>query len=141
MSNNKTLVKDLFDLVESKLDSLDVVLPYQKGNSIRIKNYAIRKSAKGYQIYDCKKNERICLTNFKISAIALAKTLAEGKNKQAEIIDIDEKLLKHYNDAVFYKNKIKTSNDYSVIESRYHRLDLTIARSKELKQNLDRFIF
>lgn len=141
MSNNETLVKELFDLVENKLDSLDIIVPYQKGNSIRIKNYAIRKSAKGFQVYDCKNNERIGLTNFKISAIALAKTLAEGKNKLLEILDIDEKLLKHYNDAVFYKNKIKTSNESSVIESRYHRLDLTIARSKELKENLDRFIF
>jgi len=141
MNYDPSLVDEIFELIDTKLESTSVVLPYQKGNSIRIGKYAIRKNARGYQIYDCANNARIAVTNFKISAVAIAKSLLEGKNSTQYIIDIDKNLLKHYNDAVYYRKRMKSSDDFTVIESRQHRLDLTIARSRVLKRDLDRFIF
>ena len=139
--NFESVADDLMEIIETGLESSSVILPYQKGNSVRIGKYAIRKNAKGYQIYDCAKNARVAVTNFKITAIALAKSLAEGKNYTDRILYADSELLKHYNDAVYYRNRIRRSDDISVVESRLHRLDISIAKSKALKQDLDKFIF
>ncbi len=139
--NFDSIADDLMNIIETGLENSSVIVPYQKGNSIRIGSYAIRKNSNGYQIYDCAKNARVGVTNFKISAVAIAKSLAEGKNYVDRIMYTDIELLKHYNDAVYYRNRIQKSNDFSVVESRLHRLDISIAKSKALKQDLDKFIF
>jgi len=86
-------------------------------------------------------NSRVATTHFKISAIAIAKSSAEGKDVVARVLYTDTELLKHYNDAVFYRNRINKTTDMDVVESRMARLDISIARSKVLKENLDKFIF
>ena len=50
-------------------------------------------------------------------------------------------MLKHYNDAVFYKNAIKMSDDPFKIEIRETRLDVSIRESQRVRSLLDRFIF
>jgi hypothetical protein len=139
--NYDSVADDLLNLIDSGLETTRAILPYQKGNSIRIKNYAIRKNSKGYQIYNVATNSRVATTNFKISALALAKSLAEGVNATDRILFTDSELLKHYNDALFYRHKMNKTTDFSVLESRLHRLDISIAKSKVLKGDLDRFIF
>lgn len=139
--NFNSVADDLMELIETGLENSSVLVPYQKGNSIRIGSYAIRKNSKGYQVYDCAKNSRVAVTNFKISAIALAKSMAEGRNHVDRIMHVDLELLKHYNDALYYRNRIRRTDDISVVESRLHRLDISIAKSKALKQDLDKFIF
>lgn len=136
-----SIADELLNLIDSSTENLKIALPYQRGNSIRIKNLAIRKNAKGYQIYNVATNSRVATTHFKISAIAIAKSSAEGKDVVARVLCTDNELLKHYNDAVFYKNRINKSTDMDVVESRMHRLDISIAKSKVLKENLDKFIF
>ena len=139
--NYKLVAEELINFIDTALENSEVVIPFQKGNSIRIKNYAIRKNSKGYQIFDCATNTRVAVTNFKISAVALAKSLAEGKKVQDKIMRLDAELLKHYNDAVFFRNRISKAEDSAVVQSRLHRLDISVAKSQALKYDLDKFIF
>ena len=102
ISNN--LLSDLEEIVDKGLE--DASIPYAKGNSIRIKQYIIRKSKVGYLVYDSSTNKQVHMTQFKSVAIAIAKNLAERRNRIDKILEIEGNLAKHYNDAVFYKNMI-----------------------------------
>lgn len=136
--NTNVLVKDLEDII----NSIDLsLLPYQKGNSIRIKNYVIRKNQKGFLIYDCKTNKMVAKTHFKNSAIAIAKNLVHGKDIIKSVKILDNDLLKHYNDAVFYKHKIKNTNDLFVKETRKIRLSVSVDETDRIRQSLEEFIF
>lgn len=133
------IIKDLEEIIDNGLEH--VVLPYRRGNSIRLKNYIIRKSPNGYLIYDCETNKQVTRTFFKSSAIAIVKNLVEGKDITTKALKLDRELLKHYNDAVFYKQTIKTSADRLVKEVRKARLGVTIDQSRYIRQQLDDFIF
>ena len=137
---NTDILKDLEDIVNKGLEN--IAFPLVKGKSIRIKNYIVRESKVGFLIYDIKENTQIAKTNFKSSAIAISKTLASGNDKNLyKILDCDRNLTKHINDAVFFKNVIKKTNDKFVKESRKTRLDISIAKSINIKNEIDSFIF
>lgn len=136
--NTETLIRNLEEII----NSVDLsVIPYQKGNSIRIKNYIIRKNKTGYLVYNCETNSPVTKTNFKSSAIAIVKKLSEGKNCTAPILALDNELLKHYNDAIFYKNFIKNNKNEIVNETRKIRLNLSIEESERIQNRLENFIF
>ena len=133
------IIKDLDEIVNKGLE--DIPLPHTKGNSIRIKHIVIRKSTKGYLIYNVRENIQVTLTMFKSTAIAIAKNLASNNDVLDKVIKIDIDMAKHYNDAVFFKHIIRTSKDQSVIEIRENRLDIAIQESSKLRKSLDRYIF
>lgn len=137
--NTDKIAEYLEEIINNGLEQSNI--PYKKGNSIRIKNYAIRNSSKGYLIYDCEKNQQIARTYFKASAIAICKTLVDGNNLTTCILNLDKKLLKHYNDAQFYKNTIKKTKNEFKKEIRVARLELSVSNSETLRQNLDKYIF
>lgn len=137
--NFDNLFKNLEELIETNTEHLPI--PYAKGNSIRIKQYVIRKNKHSYLIYDCKEHKRISELSFKVSALALAKTLAENKNHIKEIEMFDRLMAKHYNDVLFYKNIIKNTKDSFVKESRKIRLEVSLHKAQIAKQSLEDFIF
>lgn len=137
--NSETLLNSLEEIVNKGLE--DIAIPYSKGNSIRIKNIIIRKSPKGYLIYDCKENVQMARTQFKATAVAIAKNLAEGKDIREKVLELDQTMLKHYNDAVFYKHSIRKTTDPDRRDIREARLDTAILESKRVRSLLDRFIF
>lgn len=137
--NFDNLVKNLEELIETSVEQLSI--PYAKGNSIRIKNYVVRKNKDGYLVYDCKEHKRIAELKFKISALAAAKTLSEGKNVLKTIEMIDSSFLKHYNDVLFFKNVIKNTNSDLVKETRKMRLELSLEKAQIEKRKLEDFIF
>lgn len=134
-----SLIKHLEDVVNNGLEQS--VIPYKKGNSIRIKNYIIRISPKGYLIYDSEQNKQIARTHFKASALAICKNLVDGVDIIGQILDLDKQLLKHYNDAQFYKHTIKKTDNQFKKEIRIARLELSVSNSEILRQNLDKYIF
>ena len=137
---NTDILKDLEDIVNKGLEN--TAFPLVKGKSIRIKNYIVRQSKVGYLVYNTKENKQVAKTNFKSSAIAIAKTLASGNDKNLyKLLDCDKNLTKHVNDAVFFKNIIKKTNNNFVRESRKIRLDISIAKSINIKNEIDSFIF
>jgi hypothetical protein len=137
--NSKKLLNDLEEIVNKGLE--DSAIPVAKGNSIRIKHIVIRESSKGYLIYNAKENKQIAKTQFKSTAIAIAKNLAQGKDITEKAMEFDITLLKHYNDALFYKNSIKKSKDPIITEIRISRLNVAIHESQKARAQLDRYIF
>lgn len=133
------ILKDLEEIVDSGLEQ--TVLPYRRGNSIRLKNYIIRKSINGYLIYNCQDNKQLARTFFKTTALAIVKNLVEGKDIISKALQLDGELLKHYNDAVFYKQIIKTTSNSDMKEVRKARLAVSIDQSRYIRQKLDDFIF
>ena len=135
----ENLLHDLEEIVNKGLE--DSAMPYQRGNSIRIKHIVVRKSPKGYLIYDAKENRQIVRTYFKTTAVAIAKNLAQGVDITATAMEFDDTMLKHYNDAIFYKNSIRNTTDASKREIRETRLDVAIQESRRVRSLLDRYIF
>mgnify|MGYP007047794509 FL=1 len=135
----ENLLHDLEEIVNKGLE--DSAMPYQRGNSIRIKHIVVRKSPKGYLIYDAKENRQIVRTYFKTTAIAIAKNLAQGVDITETAMEFDDTMLKHYNDAIFYKNSIRNTTDASKREIRETRLDVAIQESRRVRSLLDRYIF
>jgi len=133
------LLNDLEEIVNRGLE--DSAIPHQRGNSIRIKHVIIRKSPKGYLIYDAKENRQVVRTYFKTTAVAIAKNLAQGIDITETAMEFDDLMLKHYNDAVFYKHSIRNTTDASKREIREVRLDVAIQESQRVRSLLDRYIF
>jgi hypothetical protein len=133
------IVKELEEIVNKGLE--DLPIPYVKGKSIRIKNMIVRKSPKGYLVYDLKENIQIARTRFKTTAIAIAKNYAQGKDIRNTVTDLDILLSKHYNDAMFFKNSILRTTDPVTKEIREIRLSIAIDESERVRRILDRFIF
>ena len=133
------LLNDLEEIVNRGLE--DSAIPVARGNSIRIKHVIIRKSPKGYLIYDAKENRQVVRTYFKTTAVAIAKNLAQGIDITNKAIEFDDTMLKHYNDAVFYKHSIRKTDDPFKKEIREARLDIAIQESQRVRSLLDRYIF
>lgn len=137
--NSEKLISDLEEIVNKGLE--DVKIPYAKGNSIRIGHIIVRTSPKGFLIYDVTDNRQVARVNFKTTAIAIAKNLAQGKNITEKLLEFDYIMLKHYNDAVYYKNSIRKTKDEFKKEVRQTRLDVAIEESRRVRHLLDKFIF
>ena len=137
ISNN--LIHDLEDIVDKGLE--DTSIPVAKGNSVRIKQYVVRKSKVGYLVYDISTNKQLHMTQFKSIAIAIAKNLAENKSHMFDkIIDIENNLAKHYNDAVFYKHMIRKSKCEQSKQTRETRLEISLVEAQKVRDSLDRLI-
>lgn len=133
------IIDDLDEIVNKGL--ISSAIPVSKGNSIRIKHIIIRKSPRGYLIYNTKDNQQVAKTMFKSTAIAIAKNLAENKNIIPIVLELDKIMLKHYTDAVFYKNTIKKTNDDFKKEVIRTRLSIAIEETNRVRNTLDRYIF
>ena len=133
------LLHDLEEIVNRGLE--DSAIPVSRGNSIRIKHVVIRKSSKGYLIYDAKENRQVTRTYFKTTAVAIAKNLAQGIDITETAMEFDDTMLKHYNDAIFYRNSIRNTTDENKREIRETRLDVAIQESQRVRSLLDRYIF
>ena len=135
----ENLLHDLEEIVNRGLE--DSAIPHARGNSIRIKHIVVRKSPKGYLIYDAKENKQVVRTYFKTTAVAIAKNLAQGIDITETAIECDELMLKHYNDAVFYKHSIRKTDDEVKKDIREARLDIAIQESQRVRSLLDHYIF
>ena len=133
------LLHDLEEIVNRGLEYS--AIPVSRGNSIRIKHVIIRKSPKGYLIYDAKENRQVVRTYFKTTAVAIAKNLAQGIDITEQAMEFDDAMLKHYNDAIFYRNSISKSTDSFRKEITKTRLDVAIHESRRVRSLLDRYIF
>lgn len=133
------LVTELEEIINNGLEHS--LMPYAKGRSIRIKNYVIRENSKGFLVYDIKANRQVSKTQFKSTAVAIAKTLASGQDLVSTIMRYDQSLTKHYNDAVFYKHSIKNSNDRGQQEVRKIRLEIALEQTASIRDKIDHFIF
>lgn len=137
--NSEHIAKQLEEIVNKGLE--DLPIPYQKGNSIRIKHMIVRENSKGFLIFNSKDNCQICQVQFKSSALAIAKNLAEGRNFTQKILDLEHMLSKYYNDALFYKHTVKVTKDDTRRFNARIRLDIAVEESRRVRKILDRYIF
>ena len=128
---NKTLLKDLQNLIEENLDPS--MFPYQKGNSIRIGKMVVRDSKNGFLIYDCKDNKQVAITFSKTAALALAKSISNGTDNIDKVLDLDKTIEKNFTDALFFTNTLKITKDDFKKDITLTRLELATARTAEAK--------
>lgn len=139
--DNKTLTQQLDEIVTSTLE--EVALPYEKGNSIRLKHLAIRKHKNGYKMFDCKTNSHICTMFSKTGALALAKTIVETNddNTIRTIKMLDDKVAKYYMDAVFAKRSYESAKDYDKKEHSEILFDIAMDRAWASLEAIEQYIF
>lgn len=127
--------------LEEIVNSVDLtVIPYQKGNSIRIKQYVIRRSKHGYLVYDCKENKQVTSLYSKTAAVAWTHCLIYGKEHFKTIRELDDLLSKHHIDTIFYKNTIENTKDEVRKETAEMRLDIALAKTRDAKAKLMHYI-
>ena len=119
-----------------------VCMPIQHGNSVRVKNYVIRKNPHGYLLYDINANKQVTTTFTKTAALALAKQLADDpKNSIKHIVDTDESIQNKYNECIFYKYTMTTTDDDIKREVTKIRYDIVWEDLLKLRDTLDNYIF
>jgi hypothetical protein len=136
---NPKLVIELENLINNKIDTS--YFPYVKGKSIRIGHVIVRETSFGFLVFDTKNNKEIDKMFCKTSAVALAKTVASGKEYKKDIVQLDKIIEKNYNDAIFYKYTMRVTKDdikYNVAETRY---DIAASKTKYAKEQLDKYIY
>lgn len=136
---NRQLLKQLEDIVNRGV--ADSYFPVVSKNSVRIKNMMIRKSKKGYLVIDAKEGEQVAFTEFKSTALAIAKSKAKGINNTDRLLELEHQMAKHYYDAMFYENTINKTTDELVRSTRETRLDIALAETQRARQQIDYFIF
>jgi len=130
-------LKQLEDLV----NGVDLtVIPYAKGNSIRIKNFVIRKSKHGYLLYDCLEHKKIDSYYSKTGAVAAANCYIKNIKEQLQVKELDDKLSKHHVDSMFYRNTIQKSKDQAKVFTAELRLDIAVAKTQDYKARLMEYI-
>jgi len=140
MINTEYITQQLEDIVTNELQGL--VLPYKKGNSIRIKNTIIRKNKYGYQLFDNKNNCHITKTFTRTAAIAIAKRIAVNDKKAITDIKIhDKEVHRHYNDASFFKNTMINTVDEVRREVAECRFDISTAKAYHHLDLIEEWIF
>jgi hypothetical protein len=131
------LANKLEELINQNIYKTNV--PYVKGNSVRIKNYVVRKSNVGWLVYNTESNKQEARFFCRASALAYISLLIKGATTR-HVFDIDNNIQKHYNDCVFYLHTLKTSKDdikKDVVKSRY---DISYFNTKTATRHLERII-
>tara|TARA_B100001057_G_scaffold332272_1_gene332611 strand:- start:768 stop:1196 length:429 start_codon:yes stop_codon:yes gene_type:complete len=140
MSFDPNLTKQLEEIIISGLERLPI--PYEKGNSIRIKNLIIRKHSNGYRIFNCKTNKFVANTFSKTAALAISKELANNSNFNiVPLTKLDDQVSKHYNDALFAKRTMENAeydDRYMTAEIKY---DIATQKAWAALADIERYIF
>ena len=137
---NETKLKLLEQIVSNGLEG--VILPYKKGNSIRIGHVVIRKSQRNeYNLYDTRENKRIGSAFSINSAVAIAKNYAENDYIPSEVLRLDAIIEKYSNDIVHYQHTIKITNSSFKKDLAEVRIECARDEAERARNELDRFIF
>ena len=140
MNYNSNLVTDLEQIITTGLEQ--VAIPYERGNSIRLKHIAIRKHKNGYKLFDCKTNKHIVTVFSKSAALAVAKSYVEDRKYDVKtIINLDDTVNKHYMDALFARRASKIAKDEVRKETAEFRFDIAKERLWDSLENIERYIF
>lgn len=139
MNTKKNIVADLEELFKKGLSKN--LVPYKKGNSIRIGNVIIRKTSQSYKIIDCDENQLLGETYFLTSAIAIGKNYINGKDVRKIVYKYDKQMLKNSNDALFFRRMIKCTNDPFVKETREILLDIAVHNTNDARNCLNNLIY
>ena len=136
---NKALLAEFEQLLLENLEKAN--FPCVRGNSIRIGAMIVRSNKRGHLVYNTNGNVQVASMFSKAAAVALARTMADGKDHLKKIREIDDDIAKYYSEAIFYKHNLdRTTDEFRrcVLETRY---DIAKAHTSEAKYRLDSYIF
>ena len=140
MIYDETLAKELESIITAGLQQLPI--PYEKGNSIRLKYVAIRKHKNGYKLFNTKTNTHIVTVFCKTAALAIAKLTIECRFSDIDrAIKLDNTVNKYYMDALFAKRTIEMSKDPVRRESSEIKFDIAMDAAWDSLAQLETFIF
>ena len=140
LNDNSSLAKELEQIVSAGLEQ--VAIPYQKGNSIRLRHIAIRKHKNGYKLFDTKTNSHIITTFTKTAAMAIAKSIVETpKDSIDEIIRLDDRVAKHYMDALFAKRSYEKATEISRKDTSEVLFDIAMEKAWASLEAIETYIF
>ena len=133
--------ENLLKQLEEIVNSVDLsVIPYQRGNSIRIKHFVIRKSKHGYLIYDSQANKQVTSYYSKAAAVAHVYCNVNRIQDHDRIKRLDDTLSKHHVDSLFYKNTVQTTKDELKRSVADLRLDIALHDTQDAKDQLEYYI-
>ena len=116
-------------------------LPIQHGNSVRIKNFVVRKNSHGFLLYDLKTNRQVKTTFTKTAALAMANQLIMDNNDTIKsILQVDDAIQSKYNECIFYKNTIARTEDDIKREVARTRYDIVWEDLLKLRDTLEDYI-
>lgn len=138
MKTLESVVADLQQIIDQNLTQY--VIPYRRGNTIRIENIVIRASKKhGYVVFNTRTNKPITNTFSKTGAVAVAQAFLKNE-PYTTLKEYDTTLEKHFNDAHFYSHILSGNSD----ESRKAAIQNRLAESKNqidyTKELLDDYV-
>jgi hypothetical protein len=119
-----------------------ICMPIQHGNSVRIKNYVVRKNNHGFLLYDIKQHKQVATTFTKTAALAMARQMSQNNKSSLRIIGTTDDEIQHkYNECVFYKHTIARTEDDTRRETAKIRYDIVWEDLLRLRDSLDNYIF
>lgn len=138
---DQKLLNEFEELFERSTDK--VLLPYEKGNTIRIGDYAVIYAQKqnSYKIRNVKEDILLMETFSKAAAIALAVTMANNRGKTKELLDLDKIIQKNYMDGVFFKHTIKVTKDDARRFSAITRYEIAKQKTKDARSRVENILF
>ena len=139
-TTNRDIIQSLNEIIEEGVTRYPI--PVQKGNSIRIKNAVVRKNSHGYHVFDLAEKKHIGYWHTKLTAVAIAHCVATKQtNSINKIKYLDNKLSKHYNDAVFFKHTVENTKDELKKEAALMRFDIAIEDCWLIREQIENHIF
>lgn len=135
---SKKVIKDLEAIMQAEL--INFPFPSISADKISIKDYHIIEIKTGFRVLD-KRKRVIADTYFKKSAVAIAKSLTQGRNNTKRILELDALASKHYADVQIFQHTIKTSKTDFMRESRKARLSKTARWAAYYTKQIENFIY
>lgn len=138
MTNIELVREKLKQLIEQDIDP--VYFPIKKGNKINIGSYSVAQTRDGYSVKDYKTNTIIALTFSKTAAVAIAKNLSKRKDIIDKVMELDKVIQKNTIDCEFYRHTMKVTDNPVRYQSTCNRYDVSLQRTKDAKEKLQKFI-
>ena len=102
----------------------------------------IRKHKNGYRVFNISTNKHIQTVFTKTAAVAIAKLYAQKQEDMVDsIINLDDRVAKHYMDALFAKRTVESSKDNIRRESAETNFDIALERAWSSLAQIESYIF
>ena len=135
----RNFVKEVENLVSKGLENIH--LPVTSKGVVHIDNLAVYKKNDYFYVQDLAKKKVIAKTNYRSSAICIAKQWVQGSNVINNVKKLDDSIAKLNTDCMFYSNVQKNSkNKVARFTADVRYQDAKTILSK-LRKDLDKFIY
>jgi hypothetical protein len=130
------------NFIEDLAEAIAVDIPYEDKGKIHIKKTLVQPSKKGYVIFDTARKKKIAETFSKAGAIAAAKANNDNDfERLKKVLELDKRLQKYYNDALFYKHTIRKTKDDFKRDFTCIRFDIACEEVTAIRTSIEKFVY